>query len=172
MSVGVESAGTWRTLHRQVRVAWRDREADVDEGLAPLILALWKLDVDTLMSCQENRPGVAWLCFPTAYDAETFLNAVAVHPEEQADGGQEEVAGTPLWATLYGRAAGYGSDGDWEYAVHPTNYGVIEEVENDELIETCIGPSDFGFSVSVRMPVADLPEVRERVERAAALKGG
>src|SRR5262249_6077338 len=57
------------TRHRQVWVEWDGYGADVDEELAPLILALWKKGIVTCNSCQENRPGIAWVEFLTARDA-------------------------------------------------------------------------------------------------------
>jgi hypothetical protein len=42
---------------------------EVDEELAPLILALSQLGIETLNSCQENKPGIAWVEFATTADA-------------------------------------------------------------------------------------------------------
>src|SRR5262245_30555937 len=90
------------TIHRQVPVAWQGREEEVDEELAPLLLALWKAGIDTCNSCQENRPGVVWIEFPTSLDAQAFLNLVAQYPSEDEAG------------TLYGRIMWYAGDQDWE----------------------------------------------------------
>lgn len=43
--------------HPQVLVEVGHRRAMVDEKLARIITALWKLNLDTLGSCQEIRPG-------------------------------------------------------------------------------------------------------------------
>lgn len=140
------------TIHKQVWVEWKGEGAYVDEELAPLILALWQAGIDTMMSCQENRPGIAWLCFPTPLDAKMFLDLVAAYPDEDD---------VPFSETLYGRIAGCGSDGDWEYAVNVCDLGVEEDIVHGEVIQTCIGPSDFMFDVSVRFPRTDLPLVLE-----------
>ncbi len=60
--------------HKQVKVKYGDRFITVDEKIKPLLEALWDRGIDTLNSCQENRPGVAWIEFMTAADAEEFLN--------------------------------------------------------------------------------------------------
>jgi hypothetical protein len=143
------------TRHKQVRVEWDGRGADVDEDLAPLILALWRAGIDTMMSCQENRPGIAWICFPTPLDAKMFLDLVAVYPDE---------TDVPFWETLYGRVAGFGSDGDWEYTVNVDDLGVQEDIIDGKVEATCIGPSDFMFDVSVRFPRTDLPLILERLQ--------
>jgi hypothetical protein len=103
--------------HKQTRVAWQGREAEVDEELAPLILALWKAGIDTLLSCQENRPGVAWICFPTARDAKNLLDAVAVCPDQKdlrTVGDRLYVGDVPFGETLYGRISRCGGDDDWQ----------------------------------------------------------
>jgi len=35
-----------------------NRQIEVDEGIAPLLLAIWNLGIDTCNSCQENKPGI------------------------------------------------------------------------------------------------------------------
>jgi hypothetical protein len=52
------------TVHPQVRVTVGDRSADIDEGIVALIETLWRLDIDTLLSCQSNPRGRIWLCMP------------------------------------------------------------------------------------------------------------
>jgi hypothetical protein len=44
------------TSHPQVLVRWRGLEADVDEELAPLIRALWRVGIHT---CNAGSPGSA-----------------------------------------------------------------------------------------------------------------
>jgi hypothetical protein len=146
------------TKHKQVSITWQDRQAEVDKGLAPLILALWKLDIDTCNSCQENMPGIAWIEFLTSMDAEEFLNIVAVHPEE--------FDAAPSCETMYDRIVGCGTEDDWQYDAHAFNYGVDEEIVGDEVGETPIGPTDFGFSISIRFPRTDLPLIQERLNQA------
>jgi hypothetical protein len=155
------------TEHKQVENEWRGLRAEVDVELAPLILALWKAGIFTTNSCQENFPGIAWIQFLTTHHAQRFLNRVAVYPDEgdmRLVNGRTYVGDVPFWETLYGRATGYAGEKGWEYALNPYNRGVEEEIVNDEVVETCIGPSDFDFFVSVRFPRADIPLILERMQ--------
>ena len=45
----------------------------VDEGMKKFLEALWAWDIDTVMSCQENEPGMAWVEFAGPSDAICFL---------------------------------------------------------------------------------------------------
>ena len=62
-------------LHKQIHISYGTRKADVDELLAPLILELWKMDYDTLGSCQElangESAGMAYVSFPFAEQGTT-----------------------------------------------------------------------------------------------------
>src|SRR5690242_20210074 len=53
------------TKHNQVHLKWGVMEGDIDEDLVPLILSLWQYGIRTVASCQENRPGIAWVEFLT-----------------------------------------------------------------------------------------------------------
>jgi hypothetical protein len=64
--------------HRQTRIRHGDREADVDEKLAPLILELWRADISTMRSCQRHSgTRKVWITFAEAVGAEAFLNIVS-----------------------------------------------------------------------------------------------
>lgn len=65
------------TLHDQVRIEHEDTSAEVDAGIAPLILALWRRGFRTTGSC-EHQEGthVAWIGFESESDAETFRRIV------------------------------------------------------------------------------------------------
>lgn len=61
------------TLHRQVRIEHNGNSADVDEGIAPLILALWRRGFQTTGSCEhQDGTPVAWISFETLEQAEQF----------------------------------------------------------------------------------------------------
>lgn len=139
----------------------------IDREIAPLIRALWELEIATLNSCQDNH-GRVWIEFASAADAEDFLDRVAVY-EGELD-------------TLYNRIRGEWEPLDyenwrerdaWWYSALPHDLSVDQELtEDDEIEETCTGPPQFIFSVSVRFPRRDLPSVVERIgsaSRAAAL---
>jgi hypothetical protein len=59
--------------HRQVRIEHEGMSADVDEGIAEVVLALWRLGFDTISSCEHlEGTAVAFVGFPTVDDAERF----------------------------------------------------------------------------------------------------
>src|SRR5438128_4227832 len=60
--------------HPQVTIQHDDLVAEVDEGIADLILACWQADIWTWGSCQ-NVNGFIWIGFPDAYMGERFLAA-------------------------------------------------------------------------------------------------
>lgn len=70
------------TEHRQVRIRVNGRDARVDEGIAPLLREMWRADVDTWMSCenQGKMPGftcdVTWVYLGAGF-AQRFLSIVA-----------------------------------------------------------------------------------------------
>jgi hypothetical protein len=157
------------TRHEQVEIEWRGIRAEVDVELAPLILEMWKAGVATVLSCQENRPGIAWIAFPAADFATGFLDLVAVHPGEDDAPAADDA---PYGATLYRRIAGCGSIGDWQYALFPENYGVREKIVKGKLVETCTGPANFEFLVSVRFPRTDIPLILKRLQAVNAARAG
>lgn len=144
--------------HRTVHLEYDKQSAEVDEGIAPLILELWKADIWTLMCCEENRPGIMWIEFVTTMDAEEFLNIIAPYEE-----GIE---------SLYNRVRqewGYSDSrevaGLWEYSVHPDDFSVSEtENENGDWVEHSTGDSNFNFSLGVRFPKSDYPLLLERIK--------
>lgn len=74
-------------LHKEVPLQVGKRRASVDELMAPLIKELWRLDLDTLGSCQERpagspNEGLAYVAFPA------WKQGLAVH-NMLAQGGVE-----------------------------------------------------------------------------------
>ena len=139
-----------QTEHKQVSIRWMGHEAEVDAGIADLILVIWMSGIDTLMSCQETEPGRAWIEFPTVQDALKFLNRVAVHPTENYP---------PIKDTLYGRIIGAGSKDGWDFSAFPDNWAVEEEVWDGFENFTRMGDADFDFAVGVWFPTTDIPLV-------------
>jgi hypothetical protein len=137
------------SIHKQVSVDFFAEKITVDEGLAELLQLIWERGIFTLNSCQENRPGVAWIEFETSEAFEDFLNAVAVYPV-----GKD----VQMWKTLYGRIVGCGGPDNWEYRNFPNIRGVREIiVDDDEIEEEYSGYNDFEMNISVRFPVTDIP---------------
>ena len=102
----------------------------MDEEIAPLILALWKADIYTVNSCQENMPGIAWVEFLTADDAAEFLNLVAEY-EEGIDTLYNRITQRLRWEDDRAMSAPF-----WEYAVYPHDAGLVEEFTEDDEIES------------------------------------
>jgi hypothetical protein len=136
--------------HRAVLVEVGSRREEIDEAIAPLIHALWMAGVPTLMSCQETDPGFAWIEFEELDHLGRFLSLVAVH-KDGAD-------------TMYNRIAharnGPSATPPWEYRLNPLDCGG-DGTDDRRPGRKC----DFLFTVGVYIPHADLPAVRDRLER-------
>src|SRR5262249_41909334 len=98
----------WHTEHTQVPVHWDGRSAEVDEDLAPLILALWQAGISTNACCQEGQPGRAWIEFTTAQDALLFLKMVS---------GARNVEDVPWEDALETYFHASVTEGSWEYTI-------------------------------------------------------
>lgn len=146
------------TEHPQVEISFGDRAAQVDEGIAPLILELWKAGIDTVMSC-ENNNGRVWIQFPSSDDAEQFVSIVAEDYDEDI-------------YSIYNRAVGGWEDDDWEtfrnehawrYDCSAEDYNAALYDENGEL-ETPAGSNRYiVIWVSIRFPLYDYEEILRRV---------
>jgi hypothetical protein len=150
------------TDHSQVPIRHGHLAAEVDQGIAPLILALWKAGVATTSSCQaslapEDR-GVgayAYIGFHRASDAEKFLELMldpivdlatdalyehlTMEPWNVDDIDDEEIIG---WKSQHAGER-------WDWYVRPER-----------------GPSVGVLSVAVYLPVEDLAEVTRRAALA------
>jgi hypothetical protein len=152
--------------HKTVTVRVGPWEAAMDELIAPLIEELWKAGIETTNSCQENQPGITWIAFATAADAVEFLNIVAEYEEEldilynrMCHDWDRESA--PLSAPY------------WEYEVHPVDLAlcrVLDPVE-EAIDEWHTGCPDFGFTLSIRFPLCDLPVLTARMQHYNRAQG-
>jgi hypothetical protein len=121
-------------------------DARIDEMLAPLIKRLWQNGILTCNSCQENRPGIAWIQFASPFDAMNFLNVVATLPSKK------DFKNYRFRGIMYDRMTCEGQFGEWEYKCHVRN-----EREHE-------GQADFNFAISVRFPLTDLPAIMRAFE--------
>ena len=66
------------TEHKQTAIhdPASDTMIEVDERIAPLLEAIWDCGIITCNSCQENKPGIIWIEFLAAEDAEAFLTRI------------------------------------------------------------------------------------------------
>ena len=132
------------TEHKQVTIWVGNEGVEVDEGIGPLMELIWLAEIDTMLSCQEIQPGIAWICFPSPSDATTFLNIVAQY-EGGADSVYQRVLGSddrslPAWSV----------DG---------------ELENRWGYERRQRRARWSFSVSIRFPTTDIPLLMARLKR-------
>jgi hypothetical protein len=47
-------------VHPTRHIKHREHEADIDEDIADLVLAMWRAGIETVYSCQD-RDGEAWI---------------------------------------------------------------------------------------------------------------
>jgi hypothetical protein len=150
--------------HPQVHISVGDREADVDEGIAPLIVELWKADIDTVMSCQDNN-GRVWVDFASAADAEQFLDIVAGAYDEDVHSFYNRITGEyedDDWQTFRAEHA-------WRYDCSPMDYNGALHDERGEVEQPAEAERCIVFHISVRFPPYDLEEVlaQMRADNAA-----
>jgi len=147
------------TEHQETLLQVGDRQASIDLGIAPLIEEIWKAGIETLNSCEENRPGIIWIDFYSSDDATRFVNIVACYEE-----------GTHC---LYNRIVQYWSANDeqtddlfWTYDIYPADLHLDQVVnEEDKSVEVSHqGLPWIEFSLSVRFPQKDYPVLLKRMK--------
>jgi len=153
------------SIHEQVHIEYGNNEAEVDKELAPIILACWKLDIDTVMSCQNNVPeGFVWICFISIFDAEKFMNVVADKYQKSSKSIYNRVLGN--WTSIEDDSI---EQSFWRYSINPIdlNLSQVSADENDdELIETHDGEPEFVFDCSIRFPRTDMKKVLSQLKKA------
>lgn len=122
---------------------------DIDEGIAPLIAALWERGIDTMMCCQENYPGCMWIQFPNSIDAEKFLDLAAPERNDLRERVIQE----------------HSFMGDWDYDIDLIDVSEWYNPETGE-IERTGEPPAYLFTVSIRFPVTDYEAVLANVLRS------
>ena len=127
------------------------RTMSLDTGIAELIQAMWRAGIETVMSCEETRPGIVWIEFPLA-SAQRFLEIVSQY--------------NPNTGSLYWRALRLG-DNPWTYDLHPEDWNRVEWLnERDEIEHKHVGAARISFDVSIRFPRSDIPEIVTRLGEA------
>jgi hypothetical protein len=151
--------------HKTVTVRVGIMEAQIDVGLAPLIEEIWKADILTLNSSEENHPGIAWIEFRSSDDASRFLDIVAGEYDDDLRGLYNRIR--QEWDDSDGPV-----EGTWDFAIYPVDRSVDQWITDEDMIEEePIGPPDFDFTVSIRFPREDLELLlaRMRARRTALL---
>jgi hypothetical protein len=148
------------TAHPQRRISCGDRSADVDDGIADLLLEAWRADFDTMMSCQDAF-GRIWILFTWPAAAERFLTIVASQFDADLEGiyhrivGEHEVAG---WDALRTERA-------WTYQVDVVDWGLGVGRDDEQSVRAEGDMPDIHIALSVRFPITDYEEVLERMRR-------
>jgi hypothetical protein len=55
--------------HEQVHIEHEGQSADVDQGVARVVLSLWRRGFNTVSSCEEITPGFGYIAFESEDDA-------------------------------------------------------------------------------------------------------
>lgn len=137
-----------------------NRMIEVDEGISPLLNAIWNLGIVTCNSCQENTPGVIWIEFSRAEDAEAFLTRIV----SGLDPINRPEADNWLYSRIIGQN-GVGQNEGWRYSAHPHDFREYIDDENDTLELDTSEPCGIALSISIRFPVKDYERLLDLIGR-------
>ena len=140
--------------HKQTHIKYKDMDADVDELIAPLILELWKAEIYTTLSCQNNMRKI-WIQFMTAGDAEDFLNIVGAKYEQTLGSLYNRIIWNRIPENSRGKLHKY-----WDFEAFAEDWSLVQK-DNGE--EEHTEPTEISFSISIRFPKSDLTAVMERM---------
>lgn len=134
--------------HKQINIKTKKGyNIQIDEGLVPLIKLLDDFDIETINSCEENKPGIVWIQFASCNNLIKFLNLIG-NPNNE----------------LYERIIqGYGDI--WNYAFNVKNFGVKETIINEKVIEEYTGKNKYHIFPSIRFPKKDLTLIIKILKR-------
>jgi hypothetical protein len=147
--------------HRQVSLLhpeWNE-VIEVDEGISELIVLLWRAEVNTMLCCEENRPGYMFIRFVTAYGLEKFFNMLAINRDKEL--GNHD--------SLYHRVIDPDQEGGWEYDILVEDIGNEIDEAKDKVVYTL--PPEVIFTASVLFPISDYPQVLKCVNQHLAING-
>jgi hypothetical protein len=145
------------TEHKQIAILdpASTQVIEVDEEIAPLLQAIWDSGINTCNSCQENKPGIIWIEFLTAVDAEAFLTCImsCLDPVDSPEADN--------W--LYSRIMG--ANGGWQYTAHPHDAREYINEENGIMELNATKSCGIALSISIRFPVGDYKRLRDLICR-------
>lgn len=151
------------TCHPQVSITHGELAADVDEEIAPLVLGLWRLGLQTMQSCQRHvEAGKVWIMFATAAYAEVFLDCVLADADED----EQSWARAESWyfGMFYPDARPLPKE--LEEPLHPAGWEFYVSATDASLANGRDLP-DFRIEIAVLFPCADLKRVTEAVLNTA-----
>ncbi len=132
-----------------------NKMVEVDEGIAPLLKTIWDLGIITCNSCQENKPGLIWIEFLQAEDAEAFLTRVI--------SGLDPVNSPEANNQLYPRITGQNEG--WQYSAHPHDFREHINEKNGTVELSASETCGITLSISIRFPVEDYEKLLGLVGR-------
>lgn len=141
--------------HETVTVSVGNRCEEIDIQIAPLIREIWLADIETMMSCEEVSPGIAWIEFPEVEELVQFLNIVTRY-EPGAD---------TLYNRICSQVVGPMSTAPWEYAF---NLSDIFDGQEEQLND---GAVSFFASVGVYFPTSEIALLIERLRSPNSVEG-
>jgi len=141
------------TEHKQTAIhdPASDTMIEVDEKIAPLLQAIWNCGIITCNSCQENKPGIIWIEFLAAEDAEAFLARIV--------SGFDPINNPAAHNWLYSRIMGL--NGGWQYTGHPHDAREYIDQDSGTLELNPTQACKFTLSISIRFPVSDYEILRD-----------
>ena len=133
--------------HPQVHLVAGEFEADVDEGLAPILRLLWEAKVETMSGCQNAGESLA--------DLPETEPHMAAYVEARKDTAYIDffLGGVEGFLTLV--AAGHPSEEMWYRMTHwcaPNAWTNTFLVADDDGIFDALG-------VQISFPISDIPEI-------------
>ncbi|MFO1045411.1 MAG: hypothetical protein U0941_26835 [Planctomycetaceae bacterium] len=141
--------------HETITVIVENRRGEIDLEIAPLIREIWLAGIETMMSCQEVSPGIAWIEFPDVEELLRFLNRVT--PYE------------PGIDTLYNRICHQIVDPTsrphWEYHLNLWDMFQGQEEQRDH------GEVSFFATVGVYFPKLEITLLIERLRFFNSVNG-
>jgi len=177
-------------MHKTKKLLYKGTKVDIDIGIAPLILDLWKLGINTTNCCQgQCRPfckhkiktvkyksgrisykkirtpkcnKYIWIVFNHAKDAEKFYNYIAEY----------DTKSNSMYSRMHGRSyTEYYGINNWILEIYPVNRGEILVPTSrlatlGLLVQEGCGKNNFNMMVQLYFPRKHLPYVSSRIKLA------
>jgi hypothetical protein len=148
--------------HRTTTLTYFGEEVAVDEGIAPLIGAIWKLDIPTNSSCEgdDDTENFAHIGFVDVEGATRFLNVLSSRLESAIP---DNYKGDPDYPEDFGFSMLYWRIAPWELFTHShprrwRYYAGFGRTAPDDAVRC---------SVMIDFPHSDLKPVTQIVVAAA-----
>ena len=119
----------------------------IDKKISELLKLIWNLDLYTLNSCQENKPGKIWIHFIDTDNAERFLKLIL-----------SKITDMKKYNYLYSRILNDHSFDEsllWEYDIILDDFRDAFDIKKESWYTDFNKPCDIGLSVSIRFPISD-----------------